>query len=202
MKNAKTAALIAVAAPRGAAPEDEGGTMQISTHTTRKLAQAIALAVIVAGLAVPAAAAGSGQPPDVFARAVARHQALPDVFERYVASHPYGAAAPATLEAAKPQGSTFITDTLGGNGHPQQAQGYRFITDTLGGNGHPKQVQGYRFITDTLAPGGGAPIEAAPSAPSFSWADAGLGAGTALGALLVLLGSALLVARRQGRLAI
>jgi hypothetical protein len=183
MKNAKTAALIAIAAPRRAAPEDEGGTMQISTHTTRKLAQAIALAVIVAGLAVPAAAAGSGQPPDVFARAVARHQAPTDVFERYVASHPYGAAAPATLGTSNPQGSTFITDTLGGNGHPQQAQGYR-------------------FITDTLAPGGGAPIEAAPTAPSFSWADAGVGAGTALGALLVLLGSALLVARRQGRLAI
>ena len=157
--------------------------MQISPHTTRLLAQAIALAVVVCGLAVPAAAAGSGQPPDVFARAVARHQALPDVFERYAASHPYGAAAPATLGAAKPQGSTFITDTLGGNGHPQQ-------------------VQGYRLITDTLAPGGGAPIEAAPASPSFSWNDAAVGAGTALGALLVLLGGTLVVARRQGRLAI
>jgi hypothetical protein len=77
-----------------------------------------------------------------------------------------------------------------------------FITDTLGGNGHPKQVQGYRFITDTLAPGGGPAIDAASSSPSFSWADAGVGAGTAAGALLMLLGGALLVARRQGRLAI
>ena len=175
--------------------------MQISPHTTRPLVQAIALAVVVAGLAVPAAA-GSGQPPDVFARAVARHQALPDVFERYVASHPFGAAAAAALGTGKPRGSTFITDTLGGNGHPQQAQGSTFITDTLGGNGHPQQAQGYRFITDTLAPGGGAPIEAALSVPSFSWADAGVGAGTALGALLVLLGGTLLVSRRQGRLAI
>src|SRR5438105_11760919 len=29
----------------------------------------------------------------------------------------------------------FITDTLGGNGHPAAAKGYRIITDTLGGNG-------------------------------------------------------------------
>ena len=76
------------------------------------------------------------------------------------------------------------------------------ITDTLGGHGHPQQAQGYRFITDTLAPDGGAPIEAAPTAPSFNWADAGVGAGTALGALLVLLSGGLAVARRQGRLAI
>ena len=82
------------------------------------------------------------------------------------------------------------------------ALGAGFITDTLGGNGHPQQVQGYRLITDTLAPGGGAPIEAAPASPSFSWNDAAVGAGTALGALLVLLGGTLVVARRQGRLAI
>jgi hypothetical protein len=122
-------------------------------------------------------------------------------------------AAPAALADA------FITDTLGGSGH---AQGYRIITDTLGGNGHPKStlqqnrlitdtlggnghaqtaVQDYQFITDTLAPGGGTPQAAAPS-PRFNWGDAGVGAGTLAGALIVLLGGALVVARRQGRLAI
>jgi hypothetical protein len=136
-------------------------------------------------------------------------------------------AAPGALGAGKPQGYTIITDTLGGNGSPKatpdvferavavheawqvqarqahsQSQGMPFITDTLGGNGHAKQVQGYTFMTDTLAPGGGPPIEAAPSTPGFSWADAGVGAGTAAGALLLLLGGSLAVARRQGRLAI
>jgi hypothetical protein len=81
-------------------------------------------------------------------------------------------------------------------------QSNRFITDTLGGDGHPQQVKGYRFITDTLAPGGGLAIEAAPSATGFNWADAGVGAGTAAGALLMLLGGILVVVRRQGRLAI
>ena len=86
--------------------------MKFSTHTTRQLAQAIALAVVVAGLAVPAAAAGSGQLTDVFSRAVARHQAqaLADVFERYVASHPYGAGlAPVTLPAGEAKNETPFT---------------------------------------------------------------------------------------------
>ena len=106
------------------------------------------------------------------------------------------AAAPAALAGP------LITDTLGGNGHPQQTQDYRFITDTLGGNGHPQQVQGYQLITDTLAPGGGPPLAAAPSSPGFSWADAGVGAGTAAGMLIVLLGGTLLTIRRRHTLAL
>jgi hypothetical protein len=34
--------------------------------------------------------------------------------------------------------SSFITDTLGGNGSPKASTGVSFITDTLGGNGSPK----------------------------------------------------------------
>jgi hypothetical protein len=74
-----------------------------------------------------------------------------------------------------------------------------FITDTLapGGGNHGAPAQGYRFITDTLAPGGG-PASAGPAITSpFSWADAGIGAGMAAGALLALLGGALLVNRRH-----
>jgi LPXTG-motif cell wall-anchored protein len=96
-------------------------------------------------------------------------------------------AAPAALAGP------FITDTLGGNGHP--VQGFRIITDTLGGNGQAKAgVQGYRFMTDTLAPGGGFTLVPAPR--GFSWPDAATGAGTLAGALLVL-GAALLAVRRR-----
>jgi hypothetical protein len=80
-------------------------------------------------------------------------------------------------------------------GHP--AKGYRFITDTLGGDGHPRAVQGYRFITDTLGGNGGPSAVAVPSAPGFDWADAGIGASTAVGAIFVVLGTTLLVRRRS-----
>ncbi|HEY8406872.1 MAG TPA: hypothetical protein VIK66_02745 [Gaiellaceae bacterium] len=75
----------------------------------------------------------------------------------------------------------------------------RFITDTLapgGGTAAPQQVQGYRFITDTLAPGGGtstAPVDS----PGFDWSDAGVGALTAVGVVLVLAGAALTAVRRR-----
>jgi hypothetical protein len=45
---------------------------------------------------------------------------------------------------------TFITDTLGGNGHAKaQSSGIRLITDTLGGNGHAK-VQSTAKAPDAL----------------------------------------------------
>ena len=125
------------------------------------------------------------------------------------------AAAPAALA------DTFITDTLSGNGHPQQTQDYRFVTDTLGGSGGPRlalnptapdirqtdpraagPIPSYPFITDTLAPGGGPPLPAAPSSPGFNWADAGIGAAAAASAVFVLLGGTLLAARRRGTLAV
>jgi hypothetical protein len=83
------------------------------------------------------------------------------------------------------------------------ALGDTLITDTLAPGGKPAPAQGYRFITDTLAPGGGssAPV-AVRSSGGFSWSDAGVGAGAAVGGVLALFGSALIVARRQGRLAV
>ncbi len=75
----------------------------------------------------------------------------------------------AVSQTASRQSVPFITDTLGGNGNSEQAtvRGYRFITDTLGGNGH---------------------VATGPSGTSFSWGDAGVGAGIAAGLMLLLLG--------------
>ena len=75
----------------------------------------------------------------------------------------------------------------------------KFITDTLapgGGTAVPQQVQGYRFITDTLAPGGGT-TTAPGGSPGFDWSDAGVGALTAVGVVLVLAGAALTAVRRR-----
>jgi hypothetical protein len=86
-----------------------------------------------------------------------------------------------------------------------QPQGTGFITDTLGGNGHAKVTHGYRLITDTLAPGGGsgAPLAGVASdGQSFNWGDAGIGAAGAIGTALVLIGGSLVVLRKRGRLAI
>ena len=92
-------------------------------------------------------------------------------------------AAPAAFSAPKPQGYTIITDTLGGNWHARQAQ---------------QQATGYRFVTDTLGGNGGAPLTAYVSSSGFSWTDAGVGAVTLAGSVLVLLGGARVVLRKRG----
>lgn len=98
-------------------------------------------------------------------------------------------------------GDTFTTDTLAPGGS-SPAQGYRFVTDTLAPGGKPAPSPGYRFITDTLAPGGGTASVTAPSSDGFNWSDASIGAGVAVGGMLVLIGAALIVARRQSPLAV
>ena len=80
------------------------------------------------------------------------------------------------------------------------ALGDTFITDTLAPGGKAPTQQGYRFITDTLAPGGGSSEVVVQGSSSFSWSDAGVGAGVAAGAMLALVGSSLIVIRRQSRL--
>jgi hypothetical protein len=82
------------------------------------------------------------------------------------------------------------------------ALGDTFITDTLAPGGKAPAQQGYRFITDTLAPGGGSGEVVVQGSSNFNWSDAGVGAGVAAGAILALLGSTLIVVRRQGRLAV
>lgn len=65
---------------------------------------------------------------------------------------------------------------------------------------YPAHTQGYRFITDTLAPGGAGngrpPTFLKPSARSFSWSAAAIGAAAGAGLVLVLAGSSLFVVRR------
>jgi len=74
-----------------------------------------------------------------------------------------------------------------------------FITDTLGSLGHGMtSVVAGNPVASLTSP----PVPAAQHSPSFNWADAAVGAGTAVGGLLVLLGGSLLVARRHSRLAI
>jgi hypothetical protein len=98
-------------------------------------------------------------------------------------------------------GYRFITDTLGGNGHPVvSAEESHFTTDTLAPGGKTIPVQSYRFITDTLAPGGSTSVIAA-SSPGFSWTDAGIGAGAASGALFLLAAAAMFALRRRHVLA-
>jgi hypothetical protein len=93
-------------------------------------------------------------------------------------------AAPMSLAAGKPQGQTFITDTLSGNNPARTAHehGYRFVTDTLGGNGAPQVTTVFRNA-------------------GFNWQDAGIGAAAVAGSMLLLLGSSRLVLRRRASLA-
>jgi hypothetical protein len=81
--------------------------------------------------------------------------------------------------------------------YPAGAQGYPFITDNLGGNGHPTRAPraGYTLITDTLAPGGGQSVDLVATTAGFNWADAGIGAG--VGAPLALIGGTLVLLRRR-----
>jgi hypothetical protein len=112
------------------------------------------------------------------------------------------AAFAALAFAGSALGETFITDTLAPGGKAPARQGYRFITDTLAPGGKAPARQGYRFITDTLAPGGGSHAVVVQGSSNFNWSDAGVGAGVAAGAMLALIGSTLILIRRQGRLVV
>jgi hypothetical protein len=112
-------------------------------------------------------------------------------------------AAVAQATSHGPEASpSFITDTLAPGGGTS-VQRYWFITDTLApGGGSSAPVQGYRFITDTLAPGGGGGVVVStPSSSGFDWNDAGIGAGATAGLMLVLLGSARMLAGRRRHVA-
>jgi hypothetical protein len=95
----------------------------------------------------------------------------------------------------------FVTDTLAPGGATPATPGYRFVTDTLAPGGATAETPGYRFVTDTLAPGGGL-VSSAPTATGFDWSDAGIGAASSVGLLLILLGGAQLVSRRRSVVAV
>ena len=107
-------------------------------------------------------------------------------------------ATPLALGADKRQSTTFITDTLGGNGGPRVALNPTAPnirqTDPRAAGPSPS----YRFITDTLAPGGGA-VVSARVVGGFDWGDAGIGAAAAAGLMLVLLGSARIMQQHRRR---
>ena len=134
-------------------------------HTLKQLFGGIAIAAFLVVVAVPSAFAGSFITDTLGGNGYPK--ATPDVFERAVARHEAWQARAQQARTQQAQGMRFITDTLGGNGSPKatpdvferavaihealqaqaqaravllsqkQAQGMRFITDTLGGNGYP-----------------------------------------------------------------
>jgi hypothetical protein len=121
-----------------------------------------------------------------------------------VAAFVFALTAPAAL--ADPPGlsqdsTRFVTDTLAPGGGTTEAPGYRFVTDTLAPGGGTAEAPGYRFVTDTLAPGGGL-VTSNPAASGFDWTDAGIGAASSAGLILILLGGAQLVLRRRSVVAV
>jgi len=115
-------------------------------------------------------------------------------------------AAPA-FAATKPAGYRFITDTLSGNGHLKSQPGYRFITEnsaTQNRLDRPAVTPGYRIVTENSASQNR--LDRSPvvvtTGSGFQWGDAGIGASAALGAMLLVLGGALVRLRKRGRLAI
>lgn len=165
--------------------------MTLSINTLRRLGTILALTAAIAGVVAPAALANH---QDVGVTEALREirggtEPLPDAVDRYLRNDPRSATSVGCDAVCRY--------------HHDDVHGVTVVTDTLGGNGQPQQAQGFRFVTDTLAPGGGTSTRLpAPAGESFRWADAGVGAATAVGSLLVLLGSALVVLRKRHRLVV
>ena len=103
--------------------------------------------------------------------------------------------APAALAKQDPWFKNAVSSSAGGGNAT-------FITDTLAPGGGSAQTQGYRFVvTDTLAPGGGV-VAVSPGVQGFDWTDAGIGAGSTVGLVLILLGGTRLVSQRRSALAV
>ena len=163
--------------------------MTLSINTLRRLGTILALAAAIAGAAAPAALANNQDVGVTEALREIRTTPIPDAVDRYLLNHPQSATSGECDAVCR-----YLYNHV---------DGVRVITDTLGGNGQPKQTQGLRFVTDTLAPGGGPSMQLPdPGGARFSWADAGVGAATAVGSLLVLLCSALVVLRKRHRLVV
>jgi hypothetical protein len=164
-------------------------------------AKAIALTALVTALSGPTLA--SAKPaPDVFERAVAHSEAKMQGY-RFITDTLGGSGRPAAAYSPYQHAS--------GSGDARlSVPSYRFITDTLGGSGRPVAAfspyqhawgprdarlapQSYRFVTDTLGGNGGPQLQ--PASQGFDWADAGVGAGIALGTL-ALMAACLILARQ------
>jgi hypothetical protein len=174
----------------------------ISTTLLGRLGGGLAALAAAGALLVPSATAGTGTsdgPHDSwYAYAISltseRHAGRPSSAARAKAFVPHGAS-PGSANAGQLHGLT--ADPLDRRGSTvAQPRGYGFVTDTLASGGsHPARPQGYTLTTDTLAPGGG-PTDVVTNGVGFSWTDAGVGAGTAVAALVLAGGAGLLVRRR------
>jgi len=160
--------------------------MTLSINTIRRLGTILALTAAIAGVAAPAALANHQDVgPTEAIREIRANASIPDTLDRYLRNHP---------QSATSAGCDAVCRHFNDN-----ADGVRVVADTLGG-GEPKQAEGFRFSTDTLAPGGGTHMQIPDSGGvRFNWADAGVGAAAAVGSLLVLLFSALIVLRKRHR---
>lgn len=180
-------------------------------HTLKQLSGGIAIAASLAVIVVPSAVASTSSRSFITDTLGGNgsSKATPDVFERYVAIH--------TAQQTQAQGTRFITDTLGGNGSPQATPDL-FERSVAIHEWHEaraqaravlaQQARSTTLITDTLGGNGGTSLAARRYDPqayvnsSFSWTDAGVGAATAAGSMLVLVGSGLLLLRRRSGLAV
>jgi len=168
-------------------------------HTLKQLFGGIAIAAFLAVVAVPSAFAGSfitdtlggnGYPkatPDVFERAVARHEA---------------SQVRAQQARSQAQGMRFITDTLGGNGYPAtKPSGYN-PGAYVNGSATPAVAQAIQDLGNGVTPSAPS-VTGGSSGTSFNWSDAGIGAGFAAGLLLLLAwGARLRTHNRRGVLTV
>jgi hypothetical protein len=109
------------------------------------------------------------------------------------------AAAPAALAGFTTENSASQNRL----GHPQAATGSSFITENSASQnrlGNAPAATGYRFITENSATQNPLNPPATIVAPSgFRWGDAGIGASAMFGAVLLVLGAAIVILRRRER---
>jgi hypothetical protein len=156
-------------------PQPRRSSMISMHHTITRLVRGIAVGAVLAALVAPAALARQNDP--WFYNAVAGKK-----------------VAPAASAGHDPWFYNVVAHSVAGSNAT-------FTTDTLAPGGGSSQAQGYRFVTDTLAPGGGV-VAVSPGVQGFDWTDAGIGAGGAVGLVLILLGGTRLMSQRRSALAV
>jgi hypothetical protein len=160
-------------------------------HSLTQLRRGVAVAAAFATLAAPSALAGTNtNVPD-------------DPWFNYAKSFTY-----AKSQAAA---NAFVTDTLAPGGGSSQIEGYRFTTDTLA---QPvansldlaglTEARGYTAISKALVENSRAatPVVLPLPTDGFHWSDAGIGAGSMLGLMLILLAATRLLLQRRRSLAL
>ena len=109
-----------------------------------------------------------------------------------------GIAAAALVAVLAAPAALARTGPYGGPNDPWLKYAVSLTARDTGGSA---QSTGYRFVTDTLAPGGGI-VSVGPVSQGFDWTDAGIGAASTVGLMLVLLGGTRLLTHRHRVLAV